>query len=91
MGLPELIIGLTASTISQGISASLTKPKSPGAPTKPEAEASVGDQGAVTAQRMAEMRRRQQGKGGRASTIMSGSPLGQPGPANTAKKYLTGA
>jgi hypothetical protein len=87
----ELFAALIASTVAQGISASLTKPKSPGLPTKPEAEASVGDQGAVHAQRMAEMRRRQQGKGGRASTIMSGSPLGQPGQANTAKKYLTGA
>lgn len=87
----ELIIAALVSTIGQGISASLTKPKSPGIPTKPEVEASVGDQGAVHAQRMGELRRQQQGKGGRASTIMSGSPLGQPGPANTAKKYLTGA
>jgi|LWDU01.1.fsa_nt_gi hypothetical protein len=72
-------------------STAMTLSQKPPTPTKPEAEASVGDQGAVHAQRMAEMRRRQQGKGGRASTIMSGSPLGQPGQANTAKKYLTGA
>jgi len=66
-----------------------TRPKAPPPPTKPEGPAL--EQGAVEAQRMAEMRRQQQGKRGRASTIMSGSPLGQPGPANTAKKYLTGA
>jgi hypothetical protein len=40
---------------------------------------------------MAEQRRRQAGEGGRASTIMSDSPLGQPGQANTSSKYLTGA
>ena len=70
-------------------STAMTLSQKPPAPTKPEGP--VGDQGAVHAQRMGELRRQQQGKGGRASTIMSGSPLGQPGPANTAKKYLTGA
>jgi len=65
------------------------KPKLPPPPTKPEGPAE--DMGAIEGQRMSEMRRQQQGQRGRASTIMSGSPLGQPGQANTAKKYLTGA
>ena len=86
MGLEALFIASILSSTTQAI---VNRPKAPPAPTKPEAP--VGDQGAVTAQRMGELRRQQQGKGGRASTIMSGSPLGQPGPANTAKKYLTGA
>ena len=87
----ELIAALIAGTVAQGISASLTKPKSPGAPTKPDVEAPADGQAEVTAQRMAEQRRRQAGQHGRASTIMSGSPLGQPAPPASAKKYLTGA
>ena len=86
MGLEALFI---ASIISSTAQAVVNRPKAPPPPTKPEGPAL--EQGAVEAQRMAEMRRQQQGKRGRASTIMSGSPLGQPGPANTAKKYLTGA
>jgi len=67
-----------------------TRPKAKDVPPPTKPEGPALEQGAVEAQRMAEMRRQQQGKRGRASTIMSGSPLGQPGPANTAKKYLTG-
>ena len=59
--------------------------------TKPEAPADLSGDAERTARRMAEQRRRQAGEGGRASTIMSGSPLGQPGQANTSNKYLTGA
>jgi hypothetical protein len=60
-------------------------------PSKPEPPADIMGDPAVTAQRMAEQRRRQAGQHGRASTIMSGSPLGQPAPPASAKKYLTGA
>lgn len=88
MGLFEAVIALTT-IASTGMQASAASRKP--TPTKPEASAEVGNEGAIAAQRMAEMRRQQQGKGGRASTIMSGSPLGQPAPPTTAKKYLTGA
>jgi len=85
-----LIPFIFATAATSIVSAALTpKPKLPPPPTKPEGPAE--DMGAIEGQRMAEMRRQQQGQRGRASTIMSGSPLGQPGPANTAKKYLTGA
>jgi hypothetical protein len=76
----------TVATTGMSLSAANRKP----IPTKPEASAEVGNEGAIAAQRMAEMRRQQQGRGGRASTILSGSPLGQPAPPTTAKKYLTG-
>jgi hypothetical protein len=72
-----------------GMSLSAANRKPP--ETKPEAPADIGREEAITAAKMAEMRRRNQRSGGRASTIMSGSPLGVPAPATTAKKYLTGA
>ncbi len=88
MGIVEAILFSTVvNAIGQGVQAVRNKKPTP---TKPEASAEVGNEGAIAAQRMAEMRRQQQGKGGRASTIMSGSPLGQPAPPTTAKKYLTG-
>jgi hypothetical protein len=91
MGLPEILIvaSLMATTASTANTLA-TRPKTP-TPTKPEAPADLSGQADATARRMAEKRRRQAGQYGRASNIMSGSPLGQPGPANTAKKYMTGA
>jgi hypothetical protein len=88
MGLLLQAVMALTSVATTGISLSAANRKP--TPTKPEASAEVGNEGAIAAQRMAEMRRQQQGKGGRASTILSGSPLGQPAPATTAKKYLTG-
>ena len=90
MGLPGLIAAsLVMSAAQTGISLSAAKRKPP--ETKPEPPADIGREGAITAAKLAEMRRRNQRSGGRASTIMSGSPLGAPAPATTAKKYLTGA
>lgn len=87
MGLIEAIVAF-ASIASTGMQASANKKR---VATKPQIEsASIGNEGEVAAQRMGEMRRQQAGRGGRASTIMSGSPLGQPSQANTAKKILTG-
>jgi hypothetical protein len=88
MGLIEAIVAF-ASIASTGMQASAANKKK--VATKPQIEsASIGNEGEVAAQRMGEMRRQQAGRGGRASTIMSGSPLGQPSQANTAKKILTG-
>jgi len=92
MGIEAAIIGLalvaqTATTIA----ASRKKPEPPLLPAAPEAPADLSGQAEKTARRMAEQRRRQAGQHGRASTIMSGSPLGQPAPPTSAKKYLTGA
>lgn len=78
-----------ASTATQ-IAESRKKPTPPEVQT-PEAPADLSGQAEVTARRMAEQRRRQAGQHGRASTIMSGSPLGQSAPPTSAKKYLTGA
>ncbi len=86
-----LEIALIAATLASTAATLATKPKAPKPPTKPEAPADLSGQAEQTAKRLAEQRRRQAGEGGRASQIMSGSPLGQPGPANTANKYLTGA
>jgi len=80
-------VASTATTIAEA----RKKPTPPEVQT-PEAPADLSGQAEVTARRMAEQRRQQAGQHGRASTIMSGSPLGQSGQANTsAKKYLTGA
>ena len=91
MGEAFLIGALVAGQFASTAATLATKPKAPKPPTKPEAPADLSGDAARTAQRMAEQRRRQAGQQGRASTIMSGSPLGQPGQANTANKYLTGA
>jgi len=91
MGLPELIMLMTLSSVAQTGMALADKGKQPPPAEKPEPPADIGREGAITAAKMAEMRRRNQRSGGRASTIMSGSPLGVPAPATTAKKYLTGA
>ena len=85
---------LVAATLASTVASIATQPKAlkpPKPPTKPEVPADLSGQAEQTARRMAEQRRRQAGQGGRASTIMSGSPLGQPGQANTSSKYLTGA
>ncbi len=86
-----LEIALIAATLASTAATLATKPKAPKPPTKPEAPADLSGQAEQTAKRLAEQRRRQAGQHGRASTIMSGSPLGQPGQANTSNKYLTGA
>lgn len=80
-------------TIGTVASTAMTLSQKPPTPTKPKVEppADIMGDPAVAAQRMAEQRRRQAGQHGRASTIMSGSPLGQPAPPASAKKYLTGA
>jgi len=91
MGEAFLIGTLIASTLASTATTLATRPKSPKSPGKPEVPADLSGQAEQTARRMAEQRRRQAGQGGRASTIMSGSPLGQPGQANTSSKYLTGA
>jgi len=83
MGLIPLIMGIT----SMAMQASQDEPKPPPAPEPP---AAIGNEGAIRAAKESEMRRRKQGRGGRASTIMSGSPLGVPGQANTSRKLLTG-
>jgi len=88
MGMEALVI---ASILASTATSLATQPKSPKSPGKPEVPADLSGQAEQTARRMAEQRRRQAGQGGRASTIMSGSPLGQPGQANTSSKYLTGA
>jgi hypothetical protein len=86
-----LELALIAATVASTATTLATRPKPPKPPTKPEAPADLSGDAEKTARRMAEQRRRQAGEGGRASTIMSGSPLGQPGQANTSSKYLTGA
>ena len=92
MGEAFLIGTLIASTLASTATTLATRPKSkPVADIKNLPEPLAGDQGDATAARLAEQRRRQAGEVGRASTIMSGSPLGQPGQANTSSKYLTGA
>jgi hypothetical protein len=88
MGTEALLIATILASTATSLA---TKPKAPKPPTKPEAPADLSGQAEQTAKRLAEQRRRQAGQHGRASTIMSDSPLGQPGQANTANKYLTGA
>jgi len=83
-----VLMSILAAT-AQTVVAASTKLKKP-TPTKPEAPADLSGQADERAKLMAEQRRRQAGQHGRASTIMSGSPLGQPGQVNTAAKYLTG-
>jgi hypothetical protein len=85
-----IALSSVASTATQ-IAESRKKPPVADVPKPPEAPADLSGQAEVTARRMAEQRRRQAGQHGRASTIMSGSPLGQPAPPTSAKKYLTGA
>lgn len=87
-GLELLMVAAVVASTATSIA---TQPKAPKPPTKPEAPADLSGQAGETARRMAEQRRRKAGQHGRASTIMSGSPLGQPGPASTSKKQLTGA
>ena len=82
MGLIPLIMGITQMAMA---------PKAPPPPAAPEPPAAIGDEGRTRAAREAEMRRRRQTLGGRASTIMSGSPLGATSPAPVGQKYLTGA
>jgi hypothetical protein len=90
-GIEAWVLALaTAASTSVSIAESAKKIKAPEIMT-PEAPADLSGDAARTAQRMAEQRRRQAGQHGRASTIMSDSPLGQPGQANTSSKYLTGA
>jgi hypothetical protein len=91
MGIEALIAASLVASIAQTGVALAQKPPSPPVPTQPEAPADLSGQAEETARRMAEQRRRQAGQHGRASTIMSGSPLGQPAPPTSAKKYLTGA
>ena len=90
--LPALVAGL-ASTAVGAIIASATKPDDPKPLPPPEPPATVGNEGAIAAQRMAEQRRRRAAQGGRASTIIGGKPLGYAtqAPPPTAKKILTGA
>lgn len=84
-----MIIMATLSSVAQ-TGMALDKPKTPREVKPPEAPADMGKEGALRAEREGEMRRRRQGSGGRASTILSGSPLGVPGQANTGRKLLTG-
>ena len=84
-----MIIMATLSSVAQTGMALRDKPKTPDV-KPPEAPADMGKEGALRAEREGEMRRRRQGSGGRASTILSGSPLGVPGQANTGRKLLTG-
>ena len=87
MGLPAILaFSLVSSAAQTGLALS-QKNKTP-APPEPPAE--MGNEGAIRAEKEGEMRRRKQGSGGRASTILSGSPLGVPGQANTGRKLLTG-
>lgn len=90
--MPALVAGL-ASTAVGGLTAMLTKPDDPKPLPPPEPPATVGNEGAIAAQRMAETRRRRTAQGGRASTIIGGKPLGYAtqAPPPTAKKILTGA
>ena len=55
----------------------------------PEPPAELGDEGKVAAAKLAEQRRRQAQRGGRASTIMTG-PLGVTGSGPSGNKLLTG-
>ena len=83
------IMMMLASTI---VSAAL-RPKPPGGKTGalpvPEPPAELGDEGKVAAAKLAEQRRRQAQRGGRASTIMTG-PLGVTGSGPSGNKILTG-
>ncbi len=89
MGMEAMaVLSLFATTMTT-VTALTTKPKKLNM-TKPEDPADLSGQADERAKLMAEQRRRQAGQHGRASTIMSGSPLGQPGQVNTAAKYLTG-
>lgn len=91
MGIEAWVMALASvASTSATVAQSRKKMKAPEIMT-PEAPADLSGDAERTARRMAEQRRRQAGQHGRASTIMSDSPLGQPGQANTANKYLTGA
>jgi hypothetical protein len=89
MGIEWAVMAATLSSMAQ-TGMALDKPKAPREVKPPEPPADMGKEGALRAEREGEMRRRRQGSGGRASTILSGSPLGVPGQANTGRKLLTG-
>ena len=85
-----ILIASSASSIGLGIAQAVKDTPPP--PGMPEQPASIGNEGALRAEKEAEMRRRRLRQGGRSSTIMSGSPLGVTGQSNrSARKYLTGA
>ena len=89
MGVIEAIVfsTLASTLVNTAVQLGQGKPQVP----EPESPAEAERGGALALARESEKRRRQQQRGGRASTIMSGSPLGAPAQATTAKKYLTGA
>ena len=72
MGIETAIIASAQIASAGGMAgAAISKPKTPELPPQVDPE--------EAAKRQADMRRRKAGTGGRASTIMSGSPLGVPG------------
>ena len=84
MGIEWAIMAATLSTVAQ-TGMALDRPKAPREVKPPEPPADMGKEGAIRAEKEAEMRRRKQGSGGRASPLLRGSPLGVPGQANTGR------
>ena len=89
MGIEWAIMAATLSTVAQ-TGMALDRPKAPREVKPPEPPADMGKEGAIRAEKEAEMRRRKQGSGGRASTNLSRSPLGVARQSNTGRKLHTG-